>query len=66
MANKNLKIKQYRRIVEWISKKDNVTLDKALEMFYNSKSYLCLDKEIGDYHCQGDLYIAEDIIDEYQ
>ena len=66
MANINLKIKQYSRIVDYISKEANVSLDEALKMFYNSKNFICLDKEIADYHCQGDLYIAEEIIDEYR
>jgi len=66
MANKDLKIKQYTRIIECIANKYKVSLDEALKMFYHSKAYVCLDSQIGDYHCQGDLYIAEDIIDEYK
>lgn len=65
MANINLKIMQYARIVQCISEEANVSLDEALKMFYNSKNFICLDKEIADFHCQGDLYIAEEIIDEY-
>lgn len=66
MANKTLKNMQYTNIVEWISKKANVSLDEALKMFYHSNIYLDLDEEIADFHCQGDLYIAYCIIDEYK
>lgn len=66
MADINLKIMQYTRIVQCISKEANVSLGKVINMFYNSKSFICLDEEIADYHCQGDLYIAEEIIDEYK
>lgn len=61
MANKNLKIKQYRRIIKLYADRNNFSLDKALYDFYNSKTYEMLDKEVGDYHCEGDLYLCEDL-----
>ena len=65
MANKTLKIKQYRRIIEIYSKNNNLNYDKALYEFYNSKVYEMLDKEIGCYHCEGDEYIADDLSIEF-
>jgi len=64
MANKNLKIKKYTRIIECIAKEKNISLDSALEMFYKSNSYNDLDLEISNFFCEGDLYIAQCIIDE--
>ena len=61
MANKSLKIKQYRRVIKAYAKNNNISLDSALYDFYNSHTYEKLDKEIGDYHLEGDEYIADDI-----
>ena len=64
MANLSIKIMQYRRIVKLYAKRNNVNYSKALYTFYHSKVYEMLDKEIGDYHCEGDLYIVEDLENE--
>lgn len=61
MANTNIKVMQYRRIIKKYADRNSINYSKALYNFYHSKVYELLDKEIGDYHCEGDLYIIEDL-----
>lgn len=55
---------QYRRIIKFYSERNDLSYSKALYDFYHSRVYELLDKEIGDYHCEGDLYIVEDLENE--
>lgn len=64
-ANNYLKINQYTNIVAIFSKLSGISLDYALDFFYHSHTYHKLDKEIGDYHCEADLFIAQDLFIEY-
>jgi len=64
-TNNYLKINQYSNIVVLFSKLCNISYDYALDFFYHSKTYHKLDEEIGDYHCEGDLFIAQDLYLEY-
>ena len=53
---------KYARIISLLAKKANVNEEKAMEMFYQSNTYMLMSKGIGDFHCLSDLYLVEEIM----
>ncbi|MBO4777712.1 MAG: DUF3791 domain-containing protein [Bacteroidales bacterium] len=52
---------KYARIIENISKMKNIPLEKAMQMFYTSKTFDLISEGIADMHCMSDKYLAEEI-----
>ena len=52
---------KYARIIENISKMKKIPLEKAMQMFYNSKTFDLISEGIADMHCMSDKYLAEEI-----
>ena len=61
LANETLLQKKYARIVKLYSEKYNVTIEEALDIFYNSLTYRLMREGISDMHCMSDLYIAQEL-----
>ena len=64
-ANPILLQKKYARIIEKFAKKQNISLDEALNFFYHSFTYELMSKGISDMHCMSDEYLIEDLEREY-
>ena len=64
-ANPILLQKKYARIVELFAKEKQLTLDVALEFFYHSEVYELMREGCSDMHCMSDLYLVEELNDEY-
>lgn len=56
---------KYADIVELFAKQNNLSLDKALQLFYESKLYQLLKDGVSDMHCMSVAYLAEDLQKEY-
>jgi hypothetical protein len=41
-----------------------ISLDLALELFYQSRLYQLIRKGISDMHCMSDMYLVEELRDE--
>jgi hypothetical protein len=65
-ANPILLQKKYARVVEYFAKKQNISLDAALEFFYHSETYQLIRDGISDMHCMSDAYLAEELEQEYK
>ena len=65
LANPVLLQKKYARIVEQFAKAENLTLSKALWVFYHSDTYELMSKGISDMHCMSDGYLVEELQKEY-
>ena len=65
LANPVLLQKKYARIVEQFAKAENLTLSKALGIFYHSDTYELMSKGISDMHCMSDGYLVEELQQEY-
>ena len=65
LANPVLLQKKYARIVEQFAKAENLTLSKALQIFYHSDTYELMSKGISDMHCMSDGYLVEELQKEY-
>lgn len=66
MANPILLQKKYARVIECFAKKQGISLDKALDLFYRSEVYQLMREGVSDMHCMSDLYLAEELRLEYE
>ncbi len=55
---------KYARIIEAISRLHHISLDDAMEMFYNSDIQQMMSEGVADLHCRSDLYLAEEVWNE--
>lgn len=58
--------KKYARIIEQFSKKENLSLDDALNFFYHSTTYQLISEGVSDLHCMSDEYLTEELISDYK
>lgn len=66
MANPILLQKKYARVIECFAKKQGLSLDEALDLFYRSEVYQLMREGVSDMHCMSDLYLAEELRLEYE
>ncbi|MDY5090909.1 MAG: DUF3791 domain-containing protein [Prevotella sp.] len=57
---------KYARIINEISNMYSVSIEKAMDIFYNSPLLALLEEGVADLHCRSDKYLAEEIWREYQ
>ena len=48
-------------IISEISKMYNVSLDDAMDMFYNSETMQLMEEGVADLHCRSEKYLAEEV-----
>lgn len=65
-ANATLLQMKYSRIVSLFAKQAGISLNEALTFFYHSNLYQLMKNGVSDMHCMSDLYLAEDLQEEYQ
>lgn len=65
-ANPVLLQRKYTRLIVLLAKRLNISLDKALEQFMSSNTYLLMREGIGDTHCLSDGYLLEELVAEYK
>ena len=64
-ANPTLLQMKYTRIVKLFAQRNNLPLAKALDMFYESAEYQLVSQGVSDLHCMSDLYIVQDLEEEF-
>jgi len=52
---------KYARIIDGLAKKLGIPIEKALEIFYTSKTFEMIDRGIADLHCRSDIYLIDEI-----
>ena len=65
-ANPILLQKKYSRVIECFAKQQGLSLDAALDFFYHSQVYQMIRDGVSDMHCMSDLYLAEELKQEYE
>ena len=65
-ANSILLQKKYVRIIEGLSEKGEMSIEKALDFFYHSETYKLISEGISDMHCMSDEYLIEELLEEYE
>jgi hypothetical protein len=53
---------KYDSIIETLSKRANISLREALDMFYKSPIYEEISQGISDMHCRSDGYLADEVM----
>lgn len=57
---------KYARVVNLFAKESGMSLDEALAFFYHSNLYQLVREGISDMHCMSELYLVEDLQEEYK
>lgn len=57
---------KYARIIKAISQMHHISLNEAMETFYNSDLPQLMSEGAADLHCRSDQYLAEDAWNERQ
>ena len=65
-ASPTLLQKKYARIINCFANQSKLSLDDALDFFYQSQLYPLLRDGVSDMHCMSDLYLAEELAEEYK
>lgn len=52
---------KYSRIISEISALYNISLEKAMDMFYKSETFTLIEDGVADLHCRSDKYLAEEV-----
>lgn len=63
-ANPILLQKKYARVVELYAKENDISLEKALDVFYRSELYNLMSEGVSDMHCMSDEYLARELEEE--
>jgi hypothetical protein len=63
-ANPILLQMKYARVVSLFAKKESISLDLALKLFYSSRLYQLVTNGVSDMHCMSDEYLVEELQDE--
>lgn len=56
---------KYARIIEALSQLHDVSLEEAMDIFYNSPLLPLIEDGTADLHCRSDYYLAEEIWQEH-
>ncbi len=65
-ANPILLQKKYSRVIVCFAERQGISLDAALDFFYHSEVYQLVRDGVSDMHCMSDMYLAEELAEEYQ
>ena len=63
-ANPILLQKKYARVVALFAKENNISLEKALDVFYHSELYKLMSEGVSDMHCMRDEYLVQELEEE--
>ena len=63
-ANTILLQKKYARVVALFAKENNISLEKALDVFYHSELYKLMSEGVSDMHCMSDEYLVQELEEE--
>jgi len=63
-ANPILLQKKYAHVVELFAKENNISLEKALDIFYHSELYKLMSEGVSDMHCMSDEYLVQELEEE--
>ncbi len=64
-TNKTILQMKYGRIVKAFSKEAGISLDEALDKFYNSNTFILMDEGIADMQTMSDIYLTDELLIEY-
>lgn len=57
---------KYARVAAAFAELAGLSLSDALDFFYKSEEYKLVSRGVSDLHCMSDMYLAEDLLEEYR
>lgn len=64
-TNKTILQMKYGRVVKAFAKEAGISLDEALDKFYNSNTFILMDEGIADMQTMSDIYLTDELLIEY-
>ena len=55
---------KYARIISLLAQNAGIDEESAMQLFYESNTYMLMSKGISDFHCLSDAYLVEEILRE--
>ncbi len=52
---------KFASIIETYSKRYDVSLEEATDLFYNSHTMSMMERGVADLHCRSDIYLADEL-----
>jgi hypothetical protein len=65
LSKQILQSMKHASIIECLAEMKHLSLEEAMEIFYNSETFTLIDEGVADLHCRSDKYLAEEIWLEY-
>lgn len=53
---------KYARIIDGVAKKLSIPIEKAMELFYSSRTFEMIERGIAELHCRSDIYLIDELI----
>lgn len=66
IVNETLLQMKYARVIGLLAERLNISQAKALETFYNSKTYANLSEKANHLHNMSDAYLADEVLIELE
>lgn len=57
--------KKYTRVISLFASENGLSLDEALDFFYQSEIGQLIREGVSDLHCMSDAYLSQELRDEY-
>lgn len=61
IANPTILRMKYSRIIAIVAELKGITMEDAMDLFYNSTTFRCIKDGISDMHTLSDKYLAEEL-----
>lgn len=58
--------KKYARVVALFARENDLSLERALDIFYRSELYDLMREGVSDMHCMSDAYLAQELALEWK
>ncbi|MDD6001021.1 MAG: DUF3791 domain-containing protein [Bacteroidales bacterium] len=57
---------KFARIIEAIAKRQNISIELAMDRFYHSTTFQLINNGVSDLHCNSDEYLVEEFCLEWE
>ena len=64
-ARQNILDEKFSHIIVALSEQHNMSIEQAMDIFYNSTTSQLIEEGVADLHCRSSKYLADVIWDEY-
>ena len=64
-ARQNILDEKFSHIIVALSEQHNISIEQAMDIFYNSTTSQLIEDGVADLHCRSSKYLADVIWDEY-